>query len=488
MLINPYIFGRYDMRAAVFDGANDYMYRAGMSGASDSKTGLLSFWFRVDGGNGTTRRVFFCYAPSNQSFMVFLTDTNKMRVRAETASLALMLSCDTNSSITASGSWRHILASWDGATSALHMYLDDISDKQASPTIVDLEADYTLENWYVGSTNGPAQWWNGCIAELYFAPGKYLDLSVTANRRKFISSTGKPVYLGALGQVPTGTQPLVYQRIASNGSAADFATNLGSGGNLTVNGALGVASDSPTNLQPAKAIVEGADFDGTNDHMARGGALTGVADSKTGIVSMWFLVDGFYSAMTLLQMQAGADNHFQITAGDAGVLQFFAADSFGTTVLGFAASTEFGRGVWYHVLASWDSSTGVEWCYVNDVQQTLTAVERNNLNIDYTTTNCFIGAYNGGGLKWDGYIAELYFAPGQYLDFSVAANRRKFRTADGKPAYLGYTGNLPTGTAPAIYQHLRDADAPANFKNNRGTGGDFTITGTLDLASTSPSD
>ena len=90
--------------------------------------------------------------------------------------------------------------------------------------------------------------------------------------------------------------------------------------------------------------------------------------------------------------------------------------------------------------------------------------------------------------KLKGFFAEVSFAFGQSLDFSIVSNRRKFLSAGGKPVFLGADGSLPTGTAPIIYQHLDDGEAVANFATNRGTGGDFTITGTLDTGSTSPSD
>lgn len=39
-----------------------------------------------------------------------------------------------------------------------------------------------------------------------------------------------------------------------------------------------------------------------------------------------------------------------------------------------------------------------------------------------------------------------------------------------------------------IYFHLDPAEAPADFATNRGTGGNFSITGALTAGSTSPSD
>jgi hypothetical protein len=38
--------------------------------------------------------------------------------------------------------------------------------------------------------------------------------------------------------------------------------------------------------------VDAADFDGTNDYMSRGAALTGLSSGKSGIVSLWFRIDG----------------------------------------------------------------------------------------------------------------------------------------------------------------------------------------------------
>lgn len=86
--------------------------------------------------------------------------------------------------------------------------------------------------------------------------------------------------------------------------------------------------------------------------------------------------------------------------------------------------------------------------------------------------------------KYVGDMANFWFAPGQFVDFSNQANRRKFIDAGGKPVNLGADGSTPTGTAPAIFF---SGDAAA-FATNAGTGGAFTLTGSLTNASTSPSD
>lgn len=93
--------------------------------------------------------------------------------------------------------------------------------------------------------------------------------------------------------------------------------------------------------------------------------------------------------------------------------------------------------------------------------------------------------YAISGATWE--IAEVWMDP-TYIDFSVEANRRKFYGADGKPVDLGADGSVPTGSQPATYLSVRPGDTAADFCTNRGTGGNFTQSGTLTLASTSPSD
>ena len=238
-------------------------------------------------------------------------------------------------------------------------------------------------------------------------------------------------------------------------------------------------------------IVDAAKFDGTNDYMLRGADLTGIADGKSGILSFWYRVDGgdgtarwpmsnSASVFSGIQIRHHSDNKIIVSGNNAA----------GTSILVMSTSAITASATWLHILSSWDLATGVLNLYVTDVSDK-TVVTNTNDTIDYAAAaalNWSIGSNAGGTNKINGCLAEFYFAPNQYLDFSDVNNRRKFISAGGKPVHLGVDGSLPTGTAPIIYQHLDNGEAVANFATNRGTGGNFTITGTLDTASTSPSD
>lgn len=235
-------------------------------------------------------------------------------------------------------------------------------------------------------------------------------------------------------------------------------------------------------------IVDAADFDGTNDYMARGADLTGMADGKTGIVSFWYRVDGGDGSNRFIL--GNYNNAFAVFHDTSNKLSVFGVNSAVTTILDIDSTTAYtASGTWLHVLVSWDLANTTAHLYINDSSD-LTSNTLTDDTIDYTTAtpNWWVGAGSAASFKMNACIAELYFAPNQYLDFSLEANRRKFISADGKPVHLGTDGSLPTGTAPIVYQHLDDGEAVANFATNAGTGGDFSITGTLDTASTSPSD
>ena len=105
---------------------------------------------------------------------------------------------------------------------------------------------------------------------------------------------------------------------------------------------------------------------------------------------------------------------------------------------------------------------------------------QNNIGTDLTGTieltdlAAFIGAQAAGANKFPGDIQFFWFDD-SYIDLSVEANRRKFFDAEGRRQFLGADGSKPTGSQPLVYL---DNDA-GKFEKNRGSGGDFSVTGSL---------
>lgn len=234
--------------AADFDGSNDYMNKTSeLTGMADGQKGVVSFWYRVDGGDGSTRAIFARLA--GYYFYIWHDAGNKINVQARNSAGTIILGINTTTAYLASSTWLHFLISWDLSITTAHLYVNDSSDLTSS----------TLTNDTINYTGGTSEWWfavnsggfpatliNGCFAEMYFAPNQYLDFSIESNRRKFISASGKPMFLGTNGLLPTGTSPLIYFHLDNGEATANFATNRGTGGDFSITGTLSTASTSPS--------------------------------------------------------------------------------------------------------------------------------------------------------------------------------------------------------------------------------------------------
>ena len=128
----------------------------------------------------------------------------------------------------------HILFAWDLAAGFAEAYVDDVSSTNAITVTADTIDFVSHGDWAVGAGTDGGSKINGCIADLYFNTVATLDITVEANRRKFIDANGDPVDLGADGSLPTGTAPI----LALDQEFSTWHQNNGTGGGLTVTGEL----------------------------------------------------------------------------------------------------------------------------------------------------------------------------------------------------------------------------------------------------------
>ena len=243
LIINPYaLVAGYIANGVIFDGTNDYLTRgANLTGLVDGKEGIISFWLDLQGGDGTFNTVTATSAALTEWF-VGRNGSNRFIIRGRATNDVLVLEMLSNTTYTASNAWLHVLMSWDLANTTGWLYIDDVNDLQAGPTFVNANIDYTQGNFSIGGTTNGASKLNAYISDLYVNTVTHFDLSVESNRRKFIDANGKPVDLGSDGSTPTGSQPIVFHK----GPASGWHTNQGSGGGMTLNGALADAPTSPS--------------------------------------------------------------------------------------------------------------------------------------------------------------------------------------------------------------------------------------------------
>lgn len=237
----------YVAEAVHLDGSAYLSRAAGL--AIDSPLLLYSRWFKRQAGVNST--LYFWVHDPEGNYMssdgqASVGNGGAINIGLLSNDFAGNLATDTDGSAVSEGAWHNLLiaAKMDEAAGqkTLAIYLDDVAYDAA---IVDNNASFSIDFdgvplFFFTDTFGVA--FTGDMADVYFAPGQFLDLTVEANRRKFIDANGKPVDLGADGSTPTGTAPAVF----FSGDASGFATNKGTGGAFTLTGSLTNASTSPS--------------------------------------------------------------------------------------------------------------------------------------------------------------------------------------------------------------------------------------------------
>jgi hypothetical protein len=142
-------------------------------------------------------------------------------------------------------------------------------------------------------------------------------------------------------------------------------------------------------------------------------------------------------------------------------------------------NSNFGGGMttntWYVVLISVDmTSTSRRHVYINGSNANPSWGTYNNNNLETGQANVQIGD-NQYGPPWEGDLGFLYFST-SYIDFSQESNRNLFVDQLGYPKDLTPAIEAGTIADPLIYMKFDDTSA---LGTNSGTGGNFTVNGTV---------
>ena len=261
-----------DLAAAIdFDGTNDYLSRASdLTGNADGKTFTFSAWiyetsgnskiYHIDNGSGSTR------------FQIAFDGTgasSKLEITGTNASGTTVLNIDSLAGNLALNTWQHILVSIDLTNSSnRHIYINGVSQTVTWNTYSNDNIDFTSASYLcVGAalySGGSYSAVKGRLSNV-FLDYTYRDLSVTNNRRLFITEDGKP----ADGQA--SLNPIMYMPLDD---PEDIGYNAGTGGDFTVNGVMARSGRGP-NQDNCSAST----FDGSADYLSIS-AITGASNSK----------------------------------------------------------------------------------------------------------------------------------------------------------------------------------------------------------------
>lgn len=238
----------FQVNAVNFDGTNDYLTRGGgLTGAANDSKGTFSCWVRFT--SSSFANIFTGRIGSNVGHVqIAKNGTDKINIVLRTAGNSILISVPTVNAITLNV-WNHILISWDfslGAGNRVQTYINDVDDTDTPGTDNGGVVGYVLDEWQIGAgfsgISPGASKFVGDMAEFWFEDGLWYDLSIEANRRKFIDVSGKPVDLGSDGSGPTESSPIIFL----SGNTATWHTNDGTGGGFTSNETLDAASSNPS--------------------------------------------------------------------------------------------------------------------------------------------------------------------------------------------------------------------------------------------------
>lgn len=461
---------QYNAPYSTFDGSADYLSRTSApTGIANSKTFTISFTFKRNGGSGNERLVELSTGGGGR-FEIKYNGTSTIEIFAGgTAGGNTVLAANFDAPTMVVGRNYVLTISIDlASTSNRYVFFNGEAASVTWSTYVNSNIEFApvSPQWSVGASipAGPGRFYNGQLGALWFNTS-YIDLSVAANLAKFVSGTGinaVPVDLGATGELPTGTSPLIYLPMYGNNAGK----NYGTGGNFTVNSGPYTGARGPNEFWGNWV------YQGETGTITRSSALSGVSDVGTGsfVFSFWpnqvstnkyiLTVGG-----TQLQIRFNSSNGLRITATNSG----------GTTVLSADNSLTITTGSRYTVFFSFDlSNTSKRYFSVNGNTTTTWDQYTPGATIPYSTRTNWRFFTDGSTGNYDGRLGEFFFTT-EYIDFPLEANRLKFYDAFNNPCNLPSAITAATIPTPAIYLRFD----PASLGSNSGTGGSFSPSGTF---------
>ena len=222
-------------------------------------------------------------------------------------------------------------------------------------------------------------------------------------------------------------------------------------------------------------------LDGVNDYLVKTGGFA-TATERQGTLCCLLALGSLHVGERRRLLTNG---NYIVDIATSDRIAFFCQDFSATATLDFNVSSA-GRRLYpndglVHIAISWDVNfaAGLKKCRVaiNGVSQPLFINDAfAAFDIVYNSTTNF-GSRQGDFIqKLDAGVAEVWFN-NSFFDFDLDSEKAKFfNLMTFAPADLGSTGQNPTGSSPLLYMKT-----PASaFPTNLGTGGDMTLTGSLD--------
>tara|TARA_R110002111_G_scaffold718_2_gene5561 strand:+ start:98 stop:1273 length:1176 start_codon:yes stop_codon:yes gene_type:complete len=320
----------------------------------------------------------------------------------------------------------------------------------------------------IGGDTAAFGYYTGSVGETYFDT-TYIDLSAdnpfwdsTANRH---NSVRKVI-------ADTSVTPLVALPIMGN----DAGNNLGSGGDFTVN------SGPYTGARGGSEFwARGAKFNGSS-WLSKSMSLP---STKTASLVMAVNFDSLSAQVEMFAIKTNTTSHAILfkrsAAGQISFVTYYQPNSFPGVEMTDTTSMSTGNTYLFFISAD-AATTNNNHLYVNGVDNSTVAYNNGASTLDLWN-NGQVAIASGEATQASSAInanVQFVYFTTNYIDFSQEANRNKFVDQLGYPRDL--TQQIEDGDIanPQVYMKF---DPTVSLGTNSGTGGNFTVNGTVTAGS-----
>jgi len=446
--------------ASEFDGVDDYLSSAGLIGSVVSKQLTLAINIEHKEANTVIAGIF-----SGSNIRIYLnTSASVLRIRASNSSNVSIFDATVSGALSFGKHYfiqisvdlentgnRNIIVNGVPNSPTWNIYTNDSIEftPSVSPLyILAANTSFTVDLIDIGE---------------YYLDGNYIDLSTDNPFWDAEANRPKPV-----AQVinETGHTPLIAMPI----SADNPEKNLGTGGDFTLNGGGLVGSRGGSEFW-----ARSAKFGSSSDYLVRTTSLVGSTDGKQLTMAFAIKADSLANDETFISFGASGATKGEVYWA-SGKLNIKYQNSIGTEVIRVYEDSTWVSGKYRVVLLSVDSSSTVSrYLSVGGSTVTTWGAYLTDGLFYLTVPEMKIGTNANANIALDGNVSGFYLSD-QYIDFSNESNRNLFVDQMGYPKDL--TPDIEEGTIPTplIYLPFDEAD---NLGKNLGTGGDFTVNGTV---------
>lgn len=448
--------------ASYFDGSADYLSKTTITGIATTVATISgTFKLHVSGADGaiwfiggnTTYQFHIRYVDATSSLYIYGKNVANVEVFRVTYPII-------------KNKEYHFTLSFDITdTNKRHL---EINGAIVSPTWAAYNTAETLRAFtasYIGASSSPAVLFNGDIGELYYN-NIYIDLATSNPFWDAVENKPIPVRKVIAN---TGVTPLIAMPI----DASNAGKNYGTGGDFTANSAPYVGARGASEFW-----ARSAKFDGSTGYLSKG-----TMGTTTKTISAFFFANSVnLTSRGIVSAANGVNDRFSVYIGStSGTLTIVAKSLTNSNVIIATTSITFSANTWFSCFISIDlTSTATRQIVINGVVDTgVTWSLYNTAENIYLAdaTEWRVGEHARTDLNYflEGNIGSSYLTS-QYIDFSQEVNRLKFIDGLGYPLDLAKQIEAGVIPNPLIYLPFND---PSNLGLNLGTGGNFTVNGTV---------